>query len=96
MTEESEPNIENIPTGKIPMPSEPIPSPLDGLNDEEVLEKYREMYELEYEEGRKEKLNQIIISLEEKISNLDKIINTPPFNREDINAYFSIKNNNNT
>ena len=69
MTEESEPNIENIASSGIENPLERASSPLDGLNDEEVLEKYKIMYELEYEEVRKEKLNQIIITLEQKIRN---------------------------
>jgi len=68
MTEENEPNNIPNPPDFIPSPPENIASPLDGLNDEEILEKYRLMHELEHEESRKQALNTIIIDLEKKIN----------------------------
>ena len=74
MTEENEPNSIPSPPDFIPSPPENIASPLDGLNDEEILEKYRLMHELEHEESRKQALNTIIIDM-------IRIIDQTPFAR---------------
>ena len=68
MTEENESNSIPSPPNFTPSLPENIASPLDGLNDEEILEKYRLMHELEHEESRKQALNTIIIDLEKKIN----------------------------
>lgn len=69
MTEESESNVDDIAPSGTPIPFLEDISPLDGLNDEEILEKYKIMYELEHKEGRKQELNKIISNLEQKINN---------------------------
>jgi len=69
MTEESESNVGDIAPSGTPIPFYEDISPLDGLNDEEILEKYKIMYELEHKEGRKQELNKIISNLQQKINN---------------------------